>query len=221
MERRGSAGVAGYTRSPRNIERRRPGGQIAHTAAPHVAAPAPAALASLALYLLYVGTIYYLYEVRGLEYLDLTMAISTVLGISVSLLLGFRTNAAYDRWWEARKIVGAPSSTTAETLVRQLLGFVAAERTPKERRGRPWPTARSPGREGPAEPSPVPRSRWKASKITCPRRSEEAARRPERTCPMPSSRRPAATRSALLRERRRASTPCRPPGDRWNPDPPV
>ncbi len=30
----------------------------------------------------------------------------TVFGIALSLFLGFRNNAAYDRWWEARKLWG-------------------------------------------------------------------------------------------------------------------
>ena len=31
----------------------------------------------------------------------------SVLGVALSLFLGFRNNAAYDRWWEARKLWGA------------------------------------------------------------------------------------------------------------------
>src|SRR5690606_20217540 len=30
----------------------------------------------------------------------------TLLGVTLSIFLGFRTNAAYDRWWEARKLWG-------------------------------------------------------------------------------------------------------------------
>ncbi|HVG47255.1 MAG TPA: bestrophin family ion channel, partial [Rubellimicrobium sp.] len=30
----------------------------------------------------------------------------TVFGIALSLFLGFRNNAAYDRWWEARRLWG-------------------------------------------------------------------------------------------------------------------
>ncbi len=40
---------------------------------------------------------------------ELTRAISTIysiLGFTLSLLLVFRTNSAYDRWWEARKLWG-------------------------------------------------------------------------------------------------------------------
>ncbi len=30
----------------------------------------------------------------------------TLLGVGLSIFLGFRNNAAYDRWWEARKLWG-------------------------------------------------------------------------------------------------------------------
>jgi putative membrane protein len=45
-----------------------------------------------------------------LDYLNLTYKSSTILhsllGFVISLLLVFRTNSAYDRWWEARKLWG-------------------------------------------------------------------------------------------------------------------
>ena len=69
----------------------------------------------------------------------------TILGIALSLFLGFRNQAAYDRWWEARKLWGdmifeirslARSSETllnleaeqtqAGELRRELLSWVAA-----------------------------------------------------------------------------------------------
>ena len=34
------------------------------------------------------------------------VAIPAMLGTALSILLGFRTNSSYDRWWEARKIWG-------------------------------------------------------------------------------------------------------------------
>ena len=37
----------------------------------------------------------------------------SLLGIILSLVLAFRTNTAYDRWWEGRKLWG-PSSITPE-----------------------------------------------------------------------------------------------------------
>lgn len=41
---------------------------------------------------------YHYYEVTSLSVMPITL-----LGIVLSILLGFRNNAAYDRWWEARK----------------------------------------------------------------------------------------------------------------------
>ena len=38
---------------------------------------------------------------------DLAATPFSVLGVALSLFLGFRNNAAYDRWWEARKLWGS------------------------------------------------------------------------------------------------------------------
>lgn len=37
--------------------------------------------------------------------------IGAVFGIAVALFLGFRMNSAYDRWWEARKVIGELNNT--------------------------------------------------------------------------------------------------------------
>lgn len=37
----------------------------------------------------------------------ISIAAMSIFGIALSLFLGFRNNAAYDRWWEARKLWGA------------------------------------------------------------------------------------------------------------------
>lgn len=44
---------------------------------------------------------YHLFEVSSLSVMPITL-----LGIVLSILLGFRNNASYDRWWEARKLWG-------------------------------------------------------------------------------------------------------------------
>ena len=49
-------------------------------------------------------------------------AVPTILGTALSLLLGFRTNQSYERWWEARIVWGAIVNDS-RTLVRQLLTF--------------------------------------------------------------------------------------------------
>ena len=67
-----------------------------------------------------------------------------VFGIGLSLFLGFRNNAAYDRWWEARRLWGGlladmrslardaelflPDPATREQVLRQALVFLHAHR---------------------------------------------------------------------------------------------
>ncbi|MBX3272212.1 MAG: hypothetical protein KF729_18250 [Sandaracinaceae bacterium] len=48
--------------------------------------------------------------------------IPTFLGTAISLLLSFKLNQSYERWWEARKIWGSIVNDS-RTLVRQLLSF--------------------------------------------------------------------------------------------------
>lgn len=50
---------------------------------------------------------------------DLTI---TVLGAALGILLGFRTNSAYDRWWEARKLWGRLVNSS-RTMARQAITF--------------------------------------------------------------------------------------------------
>ena len=50
----------------------------------------------------------------------------TVFGIALSLFLGFRNNAAYDRWWEARKLWGTLLADL-RNLARELALFVPDE----------------------------------------------------------------------------------------------
>lgn len=67
-----------------------------------------------------------------------------VFGVALSLFLGFRNNAAYDRWWEGRKLWGQlvadlrslgreaamflPNGATREQVIRLALGFVHLHR---------------------------------------------------------------------------------------------
>ena len=52
------------------------------------------------------------------------LAIAAILGTCIALLLAFRTNQAYDRWWEARIAWGAIVNDS-RSLIRQLQMFVA------------------------------------------------------------------------------------------------
>ncbi|MHC0440392.1 bestrophin family protein [Flavobacterium sp. 3-210] len=53
---------------------------------------------------------------------DIPIAIPTMIGTIISLLLAFKSNQAYDRWWEAR-IVWGGIVNDSRTLIRQVLTF--------------------------------------------------------------------------------------------------
>ncbi len=48
----------------------------------------------------------YLHEIRGYTAIAIPMAPITIIGIAVTLYLGFKSESAYNRWWEARKLWG-------------------------------------------------------------------------------------------------------------------
>ena len=50
----------------------------------------------------------------------------TVLGIALSLFLGFRNNATYQRWWEARGLWGQ-LVFDSRSLTRQIISFIDDE----------------------------------------------------------------------------------------------
>lgn len=65
----------------------------------------------------------------GLEFLSIPLAIPALMGTCISLLLAFRTNQAYERWWEARVVWGGIVNDS-RTLIRQLLTFLPEEAVP-------------------------------------------------------------------------------------------
>ena len=54
--------------------------------------------------------------------INIPIAVPTIIGTIISLLLAFKSNQAYDRWWEARIVWGAIVNDS-RTLVRQVLTF--------------------------------------------------------------------------------------------------
>ena len=50
---------------------------------------------------------------------DIPISIATTLGIAISILISFKVNQSYDRWWEARKVWGEIVNDS-RTLVLQL-----------------------------------------------------------------------------------------------------
>lgn len=64
----------------------------------------------------------YMDQYGFLAKISIPIAITGVFGTAVALLLGFRTNQAYERWWEARIIWGAIVNDS-RTLIRQTISF--------------------------------------------------------------------------------------------------
>lgn len=75
---------------------------------------------------IYSVLVYVAYELYGHHYITISFSISAVMGTAIAILLGFRTSAAYDRWWEARKIWGGIVNDS-RTLIRQGIGFIKKE----------------------------------------------------------------------------------------------
>lgn len=67
------------------------------------------------------------YEREAEVPLDLPLAIPAMLGTAISILLGFKTSAAYDRWWEARKVWGGIVNDS-RSFGRQAISFVRPPR---------------------------------------------------------------------------------------------
>lgn len=57
-----------------------------------------------------------------LSKISVPVGVTAVLGTAVALLLAFRTNQSYERWWEVRIIWGAVVNDS-RTLVRQCVSF--------------------------------------------------------------------------------------------------
>ncbi|MCC9168475.1 bestrophin family protein [Pontibacter harenae] len=57
--------------------------------------------------------------------ISIPLSVPMVLGTVLSLLLAFKSNQAYDRWWEARIVWGAVVNDS-RTLIRQMLCFTEA-----------------------------------------------------------------------------------------------
>ncbi len=70
------------------------------------------------------------HDALGMELVNLTPVPFTLVGLALSIFLGFRNNTSYDRFWEGRKLWGALVNT-ARTLTRDSLTLVG----PKDRPG--------------------------------------------------------------------------------------
>ena len=88
--------------------------------------------------LIYVLLIYGIYTTAivyvELHYTELksTIAIHSLIGFVLGLLLVFRTNTAYDRWWEGRKLLGALVNTS-RNLALKINTFLPANKKAKRK----------------------------------------------------------------------------------------
>jgi ion channel-forming bestrophin family protein len=77
-------------------------------------------LIAVSVYALVIAALYDTFHVTRIT---IPLSVPMILGTVISLLLGFRSNQAYDRWWEARIIWGAIVNDS-RSLARQLITFV-------------------------------------------------------------------------------------------------
>jgi putative membrane protein len=73
---------------------------------------------------LYTISVTVAYTVFHVTDLAIPLAVPMIMGTVISLLLAFRSNQAYDRWWEARTIWGAIVNDS-RSLARQINHFVS------------------------------------------------------------------------------------------------
>lgn len=76
-------------------------------------------LALVILYAVAFEVIHHFYHALSI---DIPIAVPTIIGTIISLLLAFKSNQAYDRWWEARIVWGAIVNDS-RNLIRQVIHF--------------------------------------------------------------------------------------------------
>ncbi|MGI9428367.1 MAG: bestrophin family protein, partial [Bythopirellula sp.] len=76
---------------------------------------------------LYIAIISYLDLLYHFEKFNFPVAVVAIPGTVIGLLLAFRTNSCYGRWWEARILWGAIVNDS-RTWVRQLMEFLSLQR---------------------------------------------------------------------------------------------
>lgn len=76
----------------------------------------------LALVITYTVTFELIHHFYHAISINIPIAVPAIIGTIISLLLAFKSNQAYDRWWEAR-IVWGGIVNDSRTLIRQLIAF--------------------------------------------------------------------------------------------------
>jgi len=80
---------------------------------------------------IYTVAIAVIYDNFHVTRISIPLSVPMILGTVISLLLGFRSSQAYDRWWEARTIWGAIVNDS-RTLSRQISNMVKDNYGPAE-----------------------------------------------------------------------------------------
>ncbi len=77
------------------------------------------------IYVLIVSMIvFFITDIIRVDLPDMPLTIPTFIGTAISILLSFKLNQSYDRWWEARKVWGSIVNDS-RSLVLQLQSLVA------------------------------------------------------------------------------------------------
>ena len=76
----------------------------------------------LLLVIIYATTFSLIHQYYQTISINIPIALPTIIGTIISLLLAFKSNQAYDRWWEARIVWGAIVNDS-RTLIRQVISF--------------------------------------------------------------------------------------------------
>jgi ion channel-forming bestrophin family protein len=84
---------------------------ITHNYSKHVMRTLMPALGVMAAFTIFFAFLFHLFSV-GPEQFPSTIGMHSLLGIVLGLFLVFRTNSAYDRWWEGRKMWGSMVNST-------------------------------------------------------------------------------------------------------------
>lgn len=67
------------------------------------------------------------------EFPSINITIFSLLGIVLSITLVFRTNCAYDRWWEGRKLWGALVNHCRNLAIQTMITFPVDDKSSKEK----------------------------------------------------------------------------------------
>jgi ion channel-forming bestrophin family protein len=70
------------------------------------------------------------YHYYGNQNIAIDSLPASILGVALAILIGFRVNSAYERWWEARKLWGAIVNDS-RSISRQALTFINEKHAPE------------------------------------------------------------------------------------------